>query len=186
MLQPKIQRSVRKTECGFCIIFILKGIMPFQSERVHMFYWTNIKTKRNWEWKIPHTIFERGTLCFSSYNNRQLQLKLFAKEKRGPSLYHLFCPKELFFYTCVSFFYLYLNVWCIEYFFRMYILLHIKKYYFIHLCCLFLNSSKAFSVSLILRIPKLFGREACGFLNNCFWMFINKLFTYLTCAYLKK
>ena len=104
MLQPKIQRSVRKTECGFCIIFILKGIMTFQSERVHMFYWTNIKTKRNWEWKIPHTIFERGTLCFSSYNNRQLQLKLFAKEKRGPSLYHLFCPKELFFYICVSFF----------------------------------------------------------------------------------
>ena len=101
MLQPKIQRSARKTECGFCIIFILKGIMTFQSQRVHMFYWPNIKMKRNWEWKIPHTIFERETLCFSSYNNRQLQLKLFAKEKRGPSLYHLFCPKELFFYICV-------------------------------------------------------------------------------------
>ena len=41
----------------------------------------------------------------------------------------------------------YLNVYCIEYIFRIYILLYIKKHYFIH-CCLFLKSSKAFSVSL--------------------------------------
>ena len=52
------------------------------------------------------------------------------------------CPKGLF-----SIFVFYLNV-CIEYTFRIYILLHIKKYYFIHFCCLFLKSSKAFSVSL--------------------------------------
>ena len=42
----------------------------------------------------------------------------------------------------------YLNVQCIEYTFRKYILLHIQKYYLIHFCCLFLKSSKAFSVSL--------------------------------------
>ena len=36
------------------------------------------------------------------------------------------------------------------YHFQIYILLHIKKHYIIHFCCLFLKSSKAFSVSLIL------------------------------------
>ena len=35
-----------------------------------------------------------------------------------------------------------------EYTFRIYILLHTKKYYFIQFCCLFLNLAKAFSVSL--------------------------------------
>ena len=33
----------------------------------------------------------------------------------------------------------------------MYILLHIKKHYFIHFCCLFLKLSKAFSVSLSVK-----------------------------------
>ena len=32
--------------------------------------------------------------------------------------------------------------------FRIYMFLRIKKHYFIHFCCLFLKSSKAFSVSL--------------------------------------
>ena len=46
---------------------------------------------------------------------------------------------------------------------------------------------------LILRILELFTREICKFLKSRlifnlfyrFWMFINKLFTYLTCASLK-
>ena len=66
-----------------------------------------------------------------------------AKEKRGHFLYCLFCPKEIFFKFVST-----LNVKCIEYTFRIYILLLIKKHYFIHFCCLFLKSSKAFSVSL--------------------------------------
>ena len=37
---------------------------------------------------------------------------------------------------------------CIEYTFRIYILLQIKKRYFIHFCCLFLKSSKVLSVFL--------------------------------------
>ena len=36
---------------------------------------------------------------------------------------------------------------CVEYTFRKYILLHIKKYYFIHFCRLFLKPWKTFSVS---------------------------------------
>ena len=40
----------------------------------------------------------------------------------------------------------YLNVQRIGYTFRIYMLLHVKKHYFIHFCCSFLKSSKAFSV----------------------------------------
>ena len=47
---------------------------------------------------------------------------------------------------------------------------------------------------LIQRILELFTREVCKFLKNklifnifyCFWMVVNKLFTYLTYTYLKK
>ena len=58
----------------------------------------------------------------------------------------MFCPKEIFVF--------FLNIQCIEYTFRIYMLLHIKKHYFIHFCfyfihfCLLLKWLKAFSVSL--------------------------------------
>ena len=42
----------------------------------------------------------------------------------------------------------YLIVWCIEKTLRIYILFHIKKHYFLHFCCLFWKSSKAFGVFL--------------------------------------
>ena len=42
----------------------------------------------------------------------------------------------------------YFNLQPTEYTFSICILLHIKKHYFIHFCCLFLKPSKAFSVSL--------------------------------------
>ena len=56
----------------------------------------------------------------------------------------LILSKGIFFLTFVF----YLNLYCIEYTFRIYILLHIRKHYFIDFCCLLLKSSKAFSVSL--------------------------------------
>ena len=65
------------------------------------------------------------------------------QKEKGHFLNRLFCPKEKF-----STFMFYLNVKCIEYTFRIYILFHIKKHYFIHSSCLFLKSSKSFSVSL--------------------------------------
>ena len=64
------------------------------------------------------------------------------KEKRGHFLYRLFCPNEIFL-TFVFYF----NT-CTECTFRIHILLHIKKHYFIHFCCFSLKSSKAFSVFL--------------------------------------
>ena len=48
-----------------------------------------LKTKRNSNWIISHTILERQTLCFSSYKNRKLKVKLSwvgareRKEKEG-------------------------------------------------------------------------------------------------------
>ena len=96
--------------------------------------------------KIPHIVLERRTLWFSSYKNRELKVKLWwvgARErKKRLFLYRLFHPKGNFLR-----FVFYLNVYCTEYIFEIYILLHIKKH-FIHFCCLFLKSSKVFCVSL--------------------------------------
>ena len=61
----------------------------------------------------------------------------FAKVKRKHFLHCLFWPKGIF----LTFIF-YLNVYCIKYTFRIYILLHIKKHYFTYFCCLFLKSSK--------------------------------------------
>ena len=38
--------------------------------------YTLIKTKRSQKWKIPNSVFERPNLCFSSYKNRKLTVKL--------------------------------------------------------------------------------------------------------------
>ena len=35
-----------------------------------------IKTKRNRKRKIPHRVFERRTICFSSYNRKEKKVKL--------------------------------------------------------------------------------------------------------------
>ena len=62
------------------LILILKGIMTFQSQRVQTFCCsktsTLIKTKRNRKWKTPPIDLVTRTLCFSSYKNRKLKLKL--------------------------------------------------------------------------------------------------------------
>ena len=106
-----------------------------------------MKSKRNRKWKIPHTVLQRWTLCFSSRKNRKLKVKLWwigARERKKRTFFvPLILCEGIFLW-----FVFYLNVKCIEYTLRIYILLHIKKYYFIHLCCLFLKSSKTFSVSL--------------------------------------
>ena len=91
-----------------------------------------MKKKQNWKWEIPHTFLERRSLCFSSYKNCKLKVKLLwvrarERKKKGQFLYRLFCPKEF---------------------------LLIKHHYLIHVCGLLLKLSKAFGVSLIIRSPK--------------------------------
>ena len=87
------------------LILILKGIMTFQSQRVQTFCCsktsTLIKTKRNRKWKTPPIDLVTRTLCFSSYKNRKLKLKLcwvVARErKKSAFLYRLFCRKDIVF-----------------------------------------------------------------------------------------
>ena len=56
--------------------------------------------KNGTESEIPHTILERQTLCFSSYNNRKVKVKLrwvgARERKKRAFLYRLFCPKKIF------------------------------------------------------------------------------------------
>ena len=105
---------------------------------------TNFNTKRNRKWKIPHTILERRTLCFSSHKNRKLKVKLWwvracERKKRAFFLPFILCDGN---------------------FFKIYVLSH----YMVHwntfrphtFCCLFLKSSKAFSVSLNLAFHNIF------------------------------
>ena len=90
-----------------------------------------MKVKQNRKWKIPYTVLDgRQSLCFSSYKNRKLKIKLWwvgARErKKWHFLYRLFCPKGIFLIFVAP----YLNVltWkCIEYIFRTCIILHTKK-----------------------------------------------------------
>ena len=68
-----------------------------------------------------------------------------------------------------------LNVQCIEYTFRIYIFLDIKKKknYFRHFCCLFLNSPKAFNVSLTFVYDCFVEME-----NDIFWNVLSSIFGY--------
>ena len=106
-----------------------------------------IKTKRNWKWKIPHTVLERRTLCFRSFENRKLKVKLWwvgVCERKKRAFFVLFIlTKGNFLKICVL-------SQCILYgihFQNMHPFTNQKT--LLHtLCYLFLKSSKAFSVSL--------------------------------------
>ena len=78
LLQLKNRRSGIKTVRSFSLIFILKGIMRLQAQRIRVLCWRKmeilIKRSRNRKWKIPHTVLERWILRFSSYKNRKLRV----------------------------------------------------------------------------------------------------------------
>ena len=91
--------------------------------------------ERNQKWKILHRFLERRTLSFSSYKNSKLKVRLWwvrTCKRKKEGIFYMF----------------YLSLWWIDYTFRIYMLLHIKRYYFIHFCCLFLKSSEAITVFL--------------------------------------
>ena len=61
-----------------------------------------MKTKRNRKWKIPHALLERLNLCFDSYKNRKLKVKLWwvgAREKKR-AFFVYFVWREFFFNIC--------------------------------------------------------------------------------------
>ena len=51
-----------------------------------------MKTSQNREWKILHTVFERWALCFHSYKNRELKVKLWLAGARGIQASAFFVP----------------------------------------------------------------------------------------------
>ena len=62
---------------GFSIIAILKEIITFNKESMHFFEQKyKLKNKTESKWKIVHIVLERRTLCFSSYKNHKLKVKL--------------------------------------------------------------------------------------------------------------
>ena len=113
--------------------YILKSkVSMYFIEQKHK---TLIKTKQNLKLKIPHTVLEKWTLCFSSYKNQKLKVKLMSCKLV------LFCLKRIFWRFVLSQCKVY---WTLsEYTYFTY-----QKHYFVHFCCLFLKSLKAFIVSL--------------------------------------
>ena len=91
----KLLIPTQKSESASKIILISEGNIMFLDKNINF-----NKTKRYWKRKILHTVLERRTLCFSSYKNRKLKVKLWwvgaCERKRGYFLYLLFCPKEIF------------------------------------------------------------------------------------------
>ena len=67
----------------------LKGIWHFKVKESMLFVeQTLIKTKQHRKWKIPYTVWERRTLCFNSYKNRELKVTLWwvrTCERKNPA-----------------------------------------------------------------------------------------------------
>ena len=63
------------------------------------------KQQRNRKWKIPHTVLERRTLCFSSYKNCKLKIKLSwvgaRQRKKRPFFVPFILPEGNVFNVCV-------------------------------------------------------------------------------------
>ena len=97
--------------------------------------------------KIPHTVFEKRILCFSSYKNHKLKAKLWwagaRKRKKRAFFVPFILSEEKFFNICVL-------SQCILYwiYFQNIHTFKYQKTLFHTIFCLFFKLLKAFSVSL--------------------------------------
>ena len=98
--------------------------------------------RRNLKWKFAHTVLERRTLCFSSYKNHKLKVKLWsvvARERKKRAIFVPFILSERkFFNVCVL-------SQCIVYWIRFqnaHTCTYQKTLLHTLFCCLFLKSSK--------------------------------------------
>ena len=145
--------KITDLEQELCVAFLLFQVWKeLWRQRVHEFCWTKIytliKMKQNKKCKTPHTVLERRTLCFSSYKNPKLKVKLRwfrALEKKERTFFVSFILSEgNFFNTCVL-------CQCIVYWIHFQNIQNFtyQKRLLPTLFCLFLKSSKAFNVYLI-------------------------------------
>ena len=107
LLQLKNQKSESKIVCGFSITYFGKnyGVLKLESPCFLLSKnITLIKTRRNRKWKIPQTVLERWTMCFSSYQNRKLKEKLWwveARKGKKNAFFVTFILSQGFFFTFV-------------------------------------------------------------------------------------
>ena len=99
---------------GFSIIAILKEIITFNKESMHFFEQKyKLKNKTESKWKIVHIVLERRTLCFSSYKNHKLKVKLMSwssqKKKEGIFCTAYFLRSNFLKYFCFISMYCVLN-----------------------------------------------------------------------------
>ena len=103
--------------------------------------------KRNWKQKILLIVLARRTLCFSSYKNRKLEATLWwvgARKRKKRAFFVPFIVSEgNFFNTCIL---SQRRVFCLH--FQNTNTFTYQKTSLHTLFCLFLKSSKAFSVTL--------------------------------------
>ena len=122
---------------------------------VHFFeqkYKLWLKTKRNRKWKIPQTLLERRTLCFSWYKNRELKVKLWLVGARERKEECIFCNDYYLRGDFFKHFFFYLNVYSVLNKFSIYIFLYISK-------------------NITLYTSKIVESFHCTFkLNNSFWI----------------
>ena len=99
-----------------------------------------IKTKRNWKWKFSHTSSETWTLCFRSFKNRKLTVKLWWVGARERKTRACFVPLNLCF----------ISMHCVLNTLSEYAYCYILKSKSInsYTCCLFLKLLNPFIVSL--------------------------------------
>ena len=102
LLQLKNQRSwSKKSPWLFCYFDFERNYDVLKSKSPCFLLNKNINLNKNGKWKIPYTAVERWTMCFSSYNNRELKVKLWwvGARERSKSvffvLFFFFCPKEI-------------------------------------------------------------------------------------------
>ena len=60
-----------------------------------------MKTRRNWKWRIPHMVLGTWTMCFSSYKNCELKVKLWCERKKSALFVKFILSERNFFKTWV-------------------------------------------------------------------------------------
>ena len=133
-MQLKNQNSGNKTVCGLSIIFILKGIMTFYSQRVHAFFLNeNINFNKNGtesKKENPARSFRETNLVLqliqeSQIKNKTVMSRSLPKKKEG-----IFCTiyfiRTNFFNICFISIYSLLNI------LPAYTYFTYQKHYFIH------------------------------------------------------
>ena len=104
-MQYKNQRSRRKTVWFFCYFNFGINYEVFKWKSPYILLNKNVNFKNKWEskMKISNTFLERQTLCFTSYKNHKLKVKLWwvgAPERKRAFFVPFILSKGNFWHLC--------------------------------------------------------------------------------------